>query len=50
MKKILVPLSLDSVVEIECPYCGAIRLVEVDCNGIIECEECSSEFNTVSQI
>lgn len=50
MKSTMVPLTLDSVVEIQCPYCGYPRRVEPDANYIVNCEHCEKEYKIYSMI
>ena len=45
-----VPLTLDSIAEVECPYCGFGRTVEADANYTVECESCDNEYKVISWI
>ena len=50
METVIVPLTLDSVAEINCPYCECEKLVEPDANYNWECEGCGKEFKIKSMI
>ena len=45
-----VPLTLDSVTTVPCPYCQYPRDVEPDANGKIECEGCGKPYILISPI
>lgn len=45
-----VPLTLDSVSTVPCPYCQYPRDVEPDANYKVECEGCGKPFIVASQI
>lgn len=50
IKTVMVPLTWDSVVYIECPYCGYERAVEPDANYTVTCEGCGNKYNVRSMI
>jgi len=50
IKRAYVPLTLDSVAYVHCPYCGCERLVEPDANYTVNCEDCGKAYQIVSQI
>lgn len=50
MKSVTVPLSLDSVVYIKCPYCGTEKAVEPDANYIATCDGCGHKYRVISMI
>jgi hypothetical protein len=50
MKSVCVPLTLDSVVEVDCPYCNCFRRVEPDANYTVECEGCGKNYRIYSII
>ena len=47
---VVIPLSLDSVIDVECPHCGESRGVEPDANYTVTCESCGNRYRVVSQI
>jgi len=48
MKSVPVPLTLDSVAEVKCPYCGTYRSVEPDADYIVTCEGCGHKYKVFS--
>lgn len=44
-----VPLSMDSVVTVKCPWCGQKRRVETDANYTAECEGCGKPYKLQSE-
>ena len=44
-----VPMTLDSIVDVECPFCGAGRTVEPDANYLVKCE-CGRQYQLRSEI
>jgi len=45
---VIVPLTLDSIAEVECPYCELPRTVETDANYTVECEACGNDYEVES--
>jgi hypothetical protein len=45
-----VPLSMDSVVTVKCPWCGQKRRVETDANYLVTCEACEQPYRCRSEI
>ena len=50
MKSAVIPLTLDSIAEVECPYCELPRTVETDANYTAKCESCENEYRVISWI
>ena len=50
IKTVHVPLSMDSVCYVKCPYCGFERAVEPDANYTATCEGCGYEYKIRSMI
>lgn len=50
IKRVSVPLTLDSVVEVKCPTCGLPRRVEPDANYVVTCDECGQEYQLHSML
>ena len=46
----VVPLSMDSVVTVKCPWCKQGRRVEPDANYLVNCERCGNPYKLRSQI
>jgi len=44
-----VPMTLDSIVDVECPYCGGSRAVEPDANYLVNCD-CGKKYQLRSEI
>lgn len=47
---VMIPLTLDSLVTIQCPHCGEGRDVESDANYPVTCENCGNQYRVASQI
>jgi len=50
MPVVTVPLTLDSVATVRCPYCGQPRNVEPDANYTVECFSCGEKYQVASLI
>ena len=50
IKKVMVPLTLDSIAYVKCPYCKAERGVEPDANYTVTCESCGHKYKVYSLI
>ena len=50
LRTVTVPLTWDSVAEVECPHCGCERLVEPDANYVVTCEGCEKRYRVASLI
>jgi ribosomal protein S27E len=50
VKTVTVPPTMDSVVEVNCPYCDHPRRVEPDANYTVDCEACGNEYRVSSLI
>jgi ribosomal protein S27E len=49
-KTVTVPMTMDSLAEVNCPYCDHPRRVEPDANYTVECEACGNEYKVRSMI
>ena len=47
---VIVPLTLDSIAYVACPYCSQSRSVEPDANYTVECEGCGDPYKIESMI
>ena len=47
---VVIPLSVDSLCEVQCPHCKESRFVELDANYTVTCESCDNKFKVKSQI
>lgn len=45
-----VPMSMDSVVTVKCPWCGQKRRVETDANYLVTCEGCGKPYRLRSEV
>jgi uncharacterized Zn-finger protein len=43
-----VPFGLDDA-EVQCPYCGGPRTVEIDANYVVTCDNCGRKYRIVSE-
>ena len=44
-----VPMSIDSVVTVKCPWCGQGKRVETDASYLVTCEGCTKPYKLQSQ-
>jgi len=44
------PLTLDDIVDVQCPHCGESHTVEPEANYVKECESCGNKFKIASAI
>jgi len=50
IKSVMVPMTLDDIAEVSCPYCGTSRTVEPDANYTVTCEGCGHKYKIYSMI
>lgn len=50
VKSVSIPLTLDSVVTVECPTCGHPRRAEPDARYTVTCEDCGQRYKLESQL
>lgn len=50
VKTAAVPLTLDSVATVRCPYCSSSRSVEPDAHYTVECNACGWDYKVRSMI
>lgn len=50
IKTVVVPLTMDSIADVNCPYCGYSRTVEPDANYTVTCEGCGYKYRIVSML
>jgi hypothetical protein len=50
VETVTVPMTMDSVATVECPYCGHPRRVEPDANYSVDCDSCGHDYRVKSLI